>query len=51
MWYDYCRKRYGDANSGKGGNGLSGKPVMLIGIAFSTKKRAVSGAKIIRDGQ
>ena len=28
---------------------LSGKPITLIGIAFSTKKRAVSGAKIVRD--
>ena len=28
---------------------LSGKPVTLVGIAFSTKKRAVSGAKIVRD--
>ena len=28
---------------------LSGKPVTLIGIAFSTKRRAVSGAKIVRD--
>ena len=27
---------------------LSGKPITLIGIAFSTKKRAVSGAKIVR---
>ena len=28
---------------------LSGKPITLIGLAFSTKKRAVSGAKIVRD--
>ena len=28
---------------------LSGKPITLIGIAFSTKKRAVSGAKIVHD--
>ncbi len=28
---------------------LSGKPITLIGIAFSTKKRAVSGTKIVRD--
>ncbi len=28
---------------------LSGKPITLIGIAFSTKKRAVSGAKIVSD--
>ena len=28
---------------------LSGKPVTLIGIAFSTKKRAVSATKIVRD--
>ncbi len=27
---------------------LSGKPITLIGIAFSTKKRAVSGTKIVR---
>ena len=27
----------------------SGKPITLIGIAFSTKKRTVSGVKIIRD--
>ena len=27
---------------------LSGKPITLIGLAFSTKKRAVSGAKIVR---
>ena len=27
---------------------LSGKPVTIIGIAFSTKKRAVSGTKIVR---
>lgn len=26
-----------------------GKPITLIGIAFSSKKRAVSGAKIARD--
>ena len=30
---------------------LAGKPITLIGIAFSTKRRAVSGAKIVRDGQ
>ncbi len=28
---------------------LAGKPITLIGLAFSTKKRAVSGAKIVRD--
>ena len=28
---------------------LSGKPITLIGISFSTKKRAVSGAKVVRD--
>ena len=28
---------------------LSGKPITLIGIAFSTKKRAVSATKIVRD--
>lgn len=28
---------------------LSGKPVTLIGIAFSTRKRAVSATKIVRD--
>ncbi len=28
---------------------LSGKPITLIGIAFSTKKRAVSGTKIVRE--
>ena len=28
---------------------LSGKPVTLIGIAFSTKKRAVSATKIVRE--
>ena len=28
---------------------LSGKPITLIGLAFSTKKCAVSGAKIVRD--
>ena len=28
---------------------LSGKPVTLVGMSFSTKKRAVSGAKIVRD--
>ncbi|MBQ6246965.1 MAG: AAA family ATPase [Kiritimatiellae bacterium] len=28
---------------------LSGKPITLIGIAFSTKKRAVSGVKIVRE--
>ena len=28
---------------------LAGKPITLIGIAFSTKKRAVSGAKIVRE--
>ncbi|MBQ6923367.1 MAG: AAA family ATPase [Kiritimatiellae bacterium] len=28
---------------------LSGKPITLIGIAFSTKKRAVSGTKIVRN--
>ncbi|MBQ6923331.1 MAG: AAA family ATPase [Kiritimatiellae bacterium] len=28
---------------------LSGKPITLIGIAFSTKKRVVSGAKIVRE--
>ena len=28
---------------------LSGKPITLIGMAFSTKKRAVSGVKIVRD--
>ncbi len=28
---------------------LSGKPITLIGIAFSTKKRTVSGVKIVRD--
>ena len=28
---------------------LSGKPITLIGMAFSTKKRAVSGFKIVRD--
>ena len=27
----------------------SGKPITLIGIAFSTKKRTVSGVKIVRD--
>jgi hypothetical protein len=27
----------------------SGKPITLIGIAFSTKRRAVSGVKIARD--
>ena len=27
----------------------SGKPITLIGIAFSTKKRAVSGTKIVRN--
>ena len=27
----------------------SGKPITLIGIAFSTKRRAVSGVKIVRD--
>ena len=26
---------------------LAGKPITLIGLAFSTKKRAVSGAKIV----
>ena len=28
---------------------LAGKPITLVGIAFSTKKRAVSGAKIVRN--
>ncbi len=28
---------------------LTGKPITLIGIAFSTKKRAVSGVKIVRE--
>ena len=28
---------------------ISGKPITLIGMAFSTKKRAVSGVKIVRD--
>ena len=28
---------------------LAGKPVTLVGMSFSTKKRAVSGAKIVRD--
>ena len=28
---------------------LSGKPITLIGMAFSTKKRAVSSVKIVRD--
>jgi hypothetical protein len=28
---------------------LSGKPITLIGIAFSTRRRAVSGAKIVHD--
>ena len=28
---------------------LSGKPITLIGIAFSTKKRAVSATKIVRE--
>ncbi len=27
----------------------SGKPITFIGIAFSTKKRAVSGTKIVRE--
>ena len=27
----------------------SGKPITLIGIAFSTKKRTISGVKIVRD--
>ena len=27
---------------------LSGKPITLIGMAFSTKKRAISGVKIVR---
>ena len=27
----------------------SDKPITLIGIAFSTKKRTVSGVKIVRD--
>ena len=27
----------------------SGKPITLIGIAFSTKKRTVSGVKIVRN--
>ena len=30
---------------------LSGKPITLIGMAFSTKKRAVSGVKIVRDAR
>ena len=29
---------------------LSGKPITLIGIAFSSKKRNISGVKIVRDG-
>jgi RecB family endonuclease NucS len=28
---------------------LTGKPITLIGMAFSTKKRAVSSVKIVRD--
>ena len=28
---------------------LSGKPITLIGMAFSTKKRAVSSVKIVRE--
>ena len=28
---------------------LSGKPITLIGMAFSTKKRAISSVKIVRD--
>ena len=27
----------------------SGKPITLIGIAFSTKKRNISGVKIVRN--
>ena len=27
----------------------SGKPITLIGIAFSTKRRTVSGVKIVKD--
>ena len=27
----------------------SGKPITLIGIAFSTKKRTISGVKIVRN--
>ena len=29
----------------------SGKPITLIGIAFSTKRRCISGVKIARAGE
>ena len=40
-----CTKEYTDKFR------LSGKPITLIGIAFSTKRRAVSGAKIVRNAE
>ena len=28
---------------------LAGKPITLIGMSFSTKKRTISGVKIVKD--
>ena len=36
-------------NLRKNGFTYIGKPITLIGIAFSTKRRAVSATKIVRD--